>query len=168
MSLTGNEVLHVDGVDSAGRASAFPVKTTTGEIAALAILPSVASLPCVSYSQVSGVGAVTLSAGDVTGGTSEVDVIFTGAQTAEFTATLPDAASWISAIKNVAAGQIYKLRILNPSAHALTLVSGAGVAAEGTLTFDTETWREFVVTVANVTKGSEALTLLPIGGGTYS
>lgn len=107
-------------------------------------------------------GAIALSAANVTGATVEVVLALTGAQVGGVAATTPTAPLWIAAINNAVPGDTYILRVLNVgSGQTITFTANAtGVTVTGTATIATNTWREFLITVATAT----TITAQNIGG----
>lgn len=70
----------------------------------------------------------------------------------------------ITKLPNNGVGLAYVLRVINTNAGTLTITMDASFTASGTLTLATNTWREFIVTLATGTTG----TWQAIGTGTTS
>jgi len=126
------------------------------------------------YSTNSGATSLTLAAADIYGGAVEHTLNLTGAPTAAQNAQLPTVAALIAAIPNVVAGNSYKLRILGngTSSGVWTVITNAGSGTwtlTGAMTIPVVNggagFRDFYVTVTNVTPGSLAATLQSLGTG---
>lgn len=155
-SINGLETVPANG----GRASRGIL--TTQQIANLANASNFA------YNTNSATASVTLTAANIIGGTSEVDLALTGAITGAATATLPAAALVSAANPVLIAKQSWKLRILNPTAgETWTIAAGAGWTVSGTMTIAGGTWRDFIVTFPSVTTATSVASaaLQDVGGG---
>lgn len=119
-----------------------------------------------AYTTNAATSSATLTAANVTGGSVEVHLNLTGALGAAANATLPTVASLVAAIPNAAAGQTYKLRLINSSsgAYAWTVLTNTGWTLNGTMTVQQNTWRDFIVTLTSMA----AATLQSTSTGTYS
>lgn len=78
--------------------------------------------------------------------------------------TLPLATDLIAAIPGWQTGQSYTLRVINRNSGTATVVTNTGITTSGTLTLATNTWRDFVVTMASAT----TVTVTAAGTGTDS
>lgn len=114
----------------------------------------------------------TLTAANISGGSAQTVLAFTGTFTAAGAITLPAASSLALALGgNVVAGQSYRLRIINTAtSQTLTVTTATGWTLAGTMTIATATWRDFLVTFTTLpnteTGAVSACTLQNIGGGT--
>jgi len=129
------------------------------------------------YSVNAGATSLTLVAADIYGGSVEHILNLTGAPTAAQNATLPTVAALIAAIPDCAAGNSYKLRIYGngTSSGVWTVLTNAGSGTwtlTGTMTIPIVSggpgFRDFFVTITNVTAGSLAATILSVGTGNAS
>lgn len=111
-----------------------------------------------SISQASGTIApsAVLGACETVLATSGATALTTPSANALYTAGLGAAPTMI--------GFIYNLRIINTNAGTLTLTAGTGVTINGTATIATNTWRDFIVTIA----GPNVATWQAVGTGTTS
>lgn len=78
--------------------------------------------------------------------------------------TVPLATDLIAAIPAWRVGQSYTLRIINSNSGTATVVTNTGVTTTGTLTLATNSWRDFIITMATAT----TITMVSIGTGTNS
>lgn len=108
------------------------------------------------------VGAATLAIGQILGNV----LTRGGTQTANFTDTTPTAATIVGEYQNPQVGQIVRLRIVNTTGYTETIAGGTGVTTSGTMTIAAGAWRDFDISLTNVTSGSQAVTFTNIGGGT--
>lgn len=92
--------------------------------------------------------------------------IIRGVPTAAATYTTATAAAVIAAIGgDCAVGACFRIVVLNASAGAntITVAGGTGVTVSGVATIAQSACKEFIGYVANVTAGSEAITLYGMG-----
>jgi len=108
----------------------------------------------------------TLSAANVTGGISTVDLALTGTLGAGANIQMPTVVATTLAMATPAVGSSYRLRIINESSanFAWTVTTNTGWTLTGTMTIAQNTWREFVVTLNTLTTA----TLQSVAVGTYS
>lgn len=155
MSLQGNEILYVTGIQPNGQLAATQEQTTTG---AIAVAPfsaeAVVATPDNGTTQ-------TLTAAMVTGGAFTAHVSASGSTPS---LTMPTAAALIAGIPGFQIGQSYLLRVINTNSGTATIVTNTGITTTGTLTLATETWREFVITMT----GAATLSMVSVGTGTNS
>lgn len=123
-----------------------------------------------AYNTNTATSATTLTAAQMSGGADKVVLDLTGTLTAAANATTDTATNIIAAIPQGQryVGATYILRIINDSsgAYAWTVVAGSGVTLTGTATIAQHTWREFLVTLTNIS--TPAVSLQGIGTGTNS
>lgn len=150
-SLTGSEMVPIDN------GGPLPVQISA---------QSLTQLKSFAYNTNTATSAVTLTAANITGGLDEVTLNLTGTLAAGANATLPTVANLVAALPAPAAGQSYKLRIINSSSGAFswTVTTNTGWTLNGTMTVADNTWREFYLTLTSLT----AATLQSVGTGTYS
>jgi hypothetical protein len=152
--LTGAERVVIDTL------SPQIVMATTAQIAALA------NAAQFDYGTNTAAASTTLTAANISGGTTENDLAMTGSLTAGANATLPTVAALYAALPAAlqVPGATYKLRLLNESsgAFAWTVLTNTGWTLSGTMTIAQTTYRDFIVTIVSAT----AATLQDIGGGT--
>lgn len=119
-----------------------------------------------AYNTNTATSAVTLTGANVTGGSAETVLALTGTLGADANATLPTVAGMVAALPDAAAGQTFKLRVINESSanHVWTVITNTGWTLTGTMTVAQNTWRDFVVTLTSLA----AATLQSVGTGTYS
>lgn len=82
--------------------------------------------------------------------------------------TLPLVTALLTALPLAIVGTGYVLRIINSNSGTATIVTNTGWTTSGTLTIATNTWRDFIVSVTNITSGSAAATITSVGTGTNS
>lgn len=125
-----------------------------------------ASEQAAAFNTNNATASATLTAANVTGGNASVDLALTGALGAAANAQLPTVASMIAAMNNAAAGDSFRLRIINESsgAFAWTVTTNTGWTLTGTMTIAQNTWREFVVTIG----ANSTATLQNVAVGTFS
>lgn len=113
--------------------------------------------------------STTLTAGNITGAVSAVDLAMTGALGGVANAQLPTVAAMLAALHAPTVGTSYRLRITNRSsgAFAWTVTTNTGWTLSGTMSINQNTWREFVVQVTGV-GGGAAATITSVATGTYS
>jgi hypothetical protein len=119
---------------------------------------------------VASAASVTLTAAQVTGGGSTVDLTVTGS-TAITTFTTPTATQIIATLHSPTVGTSWRLRIIcSGTSSASALLGGTGVTVSspggGVETIAAATWREWVVTVTNI--GTPAVTMQSVATGTWS
>ena len=109
------------------------------------------------------------AAATLTGAEIAAGVILRSGPTAIFSDTTDTAANIIAALfgPNQSPGRIpigvsLRLRIVNSSGFAQTLLAGTGVTLVGTMTLATATFRDFLVTITGV----NTVTITNIGSGT--
>ena len=117
-----------------------------------------AVMPGAQYTSISS-GNGTLTGAQVAGA-NYVALVTSGATAL----TTPTAANILAAIPNGVVGVSYVLRIVNTNGGTLTITADASVTATGTLTLSTNTFRDWVVTIATATTA----TMKQIGTGTTS
>jgi len=116
------------------------------------------------YAAATNTAAFTATAAQAAGA-SEVALELTGTLAADAALTLPTAAAIFGGVPNAAAGQTYRLRVINTgSGHTWTVTTNTGLTLSGTMTVATNTWRDFIVTLTSAT----AVTVQSIGVGTQS
>ncbi|HUZ33892.1 MAG TPA: hypothetical protein VMV19_17560 [Xanthobacteraceae bacterium] len=102
-------------------------------------------------------GAVTLTAAECTGGSEEVWVNCTGAQSGAFAIDLPTVAVLVAEMQMLGlqpvAGGSFILNIMNNcgSAEVGTVTTATGWTLTGTLTISNATYRKFIVTMTSLT-----------------
>jgi len=145
----------------------FPPPGNLGSIPSFADILKIFQLANCQYTTLAGAGTTdTLSATSMVGG-----VFVRSGATAAVASTTDTATNIITALgPNAAVGQTFLLFYvnLNTSSGAVTVAGGTGVTTAGTLTIPIAGLRVFVGTVANVTAGSQAVTLqsvFSIGSG---
>lgn len=90
--------------------------------------------------------------------------ILDGTPTAAATYTFPTAALMVAGIPGCKVGMSFRVLVNAKAAtHTITVAAGSGGTADGTLTVATAVIREFVITITNVTSGSEAYALYGLG-----
>lgn len=125
--------------------------------------------PMAAYNTNSATANTTLTAANVAGGISTVDLAMTGALAGAATATLPTVANLLPSLYSTSVGSSYRLRVINESSgnFAWTIGAATGWTLNGTMTIAQNTWRELVVTITNV-GGTPTATLQSVATGTYS
>jgi hypothetical protein len=113
------------------------------------------------------VGAHTPTAAQFSG--AEWCVLQFSGNTTTYNVTTPSAAAIVAAIPGAYAGEAYTLRIVNANTSTGTvgLIAGAGVtfgSNPGPLAISA--FRDYIVTLTNVTAGSQAVNIQPVGTGT--
>jgi hypothetical protein len=150
--LTGTMRVFVDGVGPQG--AMVPL---SGLVALTAVNAQVLNTSALAASG-------TLTAANVTGGLDTVYLTMTGAFGGAANIQLPTAAAILALLPNYQVGTSYQLRVINPSGQTLTLTTNTGIALNavyGSASIPTETFRDFVVTVASAT----TLTVQDVGSG---
>jgi hypothetical protein len=121
----------------------------------------------VVYNTNTATSGATLTGANISGAFNEVTLALTGTLGGDANAQLPTVANLVAAIPNAAAGQSYKLRIINESSanHVWTITTNSNWTLNGTLfTIAQNTWRDFYVTLTT----TSAAVLQSIGIGTFS
>lgn len=165
-TITGNELIYVNGVDGAGRPSPGNIPLPMSQVAAT-------TLPA-QYGTNTATSATTLTAANVAGANTaaaptEIYLNMTGTLGAGANAQLPTVTALLGQIPNAVNNQTYTIRIINTSSGAFswTVTTNTGWTLNGTsFAIAQNTWREFIVTITSV--GSATATLQSIGTGTYS
>jgi hypothetical protein len=123
----------------------------------------VSELPATQYTAVATATAFAPTGAQVAGGDHTV-LNLTGTLSADRILTTPTAALIVAAIAGAAAGQTYRLRIINSSAGLFTwtVAAGANVTLTGDLLIPKDTWREFNVTLTTLA----AVDMQSVGTGT--
>lgn len=137
VTLTGNEIIFVQGVDAAGRPAATTEQTTTGAIAALAN----SEVTDTVNTAITTVGNGTLTTAGLAGG-----VITRSGPVAAYTDTTATAAqiySQIGSITSVA----FLTRIKNTTAFAQTIAAGSGVTLPTSVIIPANSVGTYLVTV---------------------
>jgi hypothetical protein len=118
-----------------------------------------------AYNTNSATSGTTLTGANLTGA-PDVTLNMTGTMGGDANAQLPTCSNLFAAIPNAAAGQSYRLRVINSSSanHVWTLTTNTGWTLNGTMTIAQDTWRDFYVTLGS----STTATLQSIGTGTFS
>lgn len=108
----------------------------------------------------------TLTAANITGGASSVDLAMTGTLGGAVNAQLPTVAAMVAALHSPTVGTSFRLRIVNESSanFAWTVTTNTGWTLTGTMSIAQNTWREFVVTLNSLTTA----TLQSVATGTFS
>lgn len=101
-----------------------------------------------------------LTAGNITGGESNVDLNLASGATAGFTITLPTVASLVQSLHGVSIGQSYRLRMINRAGFTGTVTTNTGWTLTGVMTLATITARDFDVTLTSLTTA----TIQDVGG----
>jgi len=114
-------------------------------------------------------GAITITAAQLAGGY----FVDGGTQTAPFSVTTDTAANILAAMPNAAVGTAFKWRFINNdqgtggATNVMTLVGGTGVAVDNTIlpnpTLQKGQLGMYLFVFTDVTVGSEALTVYPVG-----
>lgn len=143
MSLVGNEILYVQGLDSVGRPAATQFPTTTGDIAALA---DATNNPAVINTNISTVGNGTLTAAGIVGG-----VITRSGPIAAYTDTTDTAVAIVAALTAYVAGESFYLYIKNTTAFAQTLSAGSGVTITSSAIIPANSVGQYLVTITSAT-----------------
>jgi hypothetical protein len=153
-SLTGTEFVLVDN------GGPYDTVATSEQVANLILAGGQA------YTTNTATAGVTLTTGNVYAGQIETTLNLTGTLGGAANAQLPTAPSLFSAIQNSAAGNTYKLTVINSSsgAYAWTVTTNTGWTLAGTMTIAQNTTRSFYVTLTSATTA----TLTSVGTGTYS
>lgn len=125
-----------------------------------------ASTKSAAFNTNTATSGTTLTAANVTGGVSSVDLALTGTLGAGANAQLPTVAAMVAALHCPTVGTSYRFRIINESSanYTWTVTTNTGWTLTGTMTVAQNTWREFVVTLTSLT----AATLQSVATGTYS
>jgi hypothetical protein len=125
--------------------------------------------PAAAFNTNSTAVAATLTAANIAGGGSSVDLALTGTLTGAAAITLPTVAALVPSLFSPSVGTTYRLRIINESsgAFAWTVTTNTGWTLTGTMSIAQNTWREFVVTITGV-GASPTATLQSVAVGTYS
>ncbi len=137
MSLTGNEILNVQGVDAVGRPAATTEQTTTGAIAALAN----SQVTDTVNTAITTAGNGTLTAAGLAGG-----VITRSGPTGAFTDTTATAAliyAQVGSTTNIS----FLTRIKNTTAFAQTLAAGSGVTLPTSIIIPANSVGTYLVTI---------------------
>ncbi len=160
-------------ITSVGNATSVASQTGTGSKFVMDTSPTlvtpnigVASGVATVFNTNSATSGTTLSAANIVGGSSSVDLQMTGTLGGDANAQMPLATALIAAITNYAVGSSYRLRITNASSanHVWTVTTNTGWTLNGMMTIAQNTWREFVVVIAS----STTATLTSVATGTYS
>jgi hypothetical protein len=95
----------------------------------------------------------TLTAANISGGSDQTVLAFTGTFSAPGAITLPLATALIAALgPTQSVGSTYNLRIINTAtSQTLTVTTNTGWTVNGTTTIATATWRDFIVTITSAT-----------------
>lgn len=141
MSLTGNEILQVQGLDGNGAPAATTQQTTTGAIAALASIEYSGQ----TVTAITTVGAGTLTAAGLVGG-----IINRTGPVAAFTDTTATAAQLYSQVGSNVAVTFYAT-IKNGTAFLETLAGGTGVTFSSSTLVPANSAGVFLVTFTNAT-----------------
>ena len=162
---TINGVAATTGIELHPGTNAVFTCTTAGAWYTLPASPVAAA-----YNTVASAATLTLTAAQVTGGVSSVDLSITGS-TAITTFNTPSAAAIVALLHAPQVGTSYRLRIINTSGTVTSaLTAGAGVTVSsfnsGVKTIANGVWREFVVTVTAI--GTPAVTFESVATGTWS
>lgn len=123
----------------------------------------VSELPATKYTAVATATAFAATGAQVAGGDHTV-LNLTGTLAADRILTTPTPALLVAAIAGAAAGQTYRLRIINSSADVFTwtVAAGVGVTLVGDVLIPKDTWREFNVTLTTLA----AVSMQSVGTGT--
>lgn len=140
----------------------------TGNITASGTIGGTTAFPTsAAYTTNTATAGVTLTAGNISGGTAAVYLALTGTLGAGANAQLPLVTALVSALIDPVAGSSYTLRVINESganfAWTITTNTGWGTL-NGTMTIAQNTWRDFTITLTSLT----AAVLQSVGTGTYS
>jgi hypothetical protein len=141
MSLTGAEVLFVQGITPGGSLSPVTQQTTTGAIAQLA-----GSGEQTVNTAITTVGAGVLTAAGIVGG-----LITRTGPVAAFTDTTDTAANIVAAIPSAFIGQSFRLSIKNGTAFAETLAAGFGVTLPSAVVIGANSTATYLVTLTSLT-----------------
>ena len=157
----------INGVAASGGVSLFPgVIAQFNCTAAGAWTVQPGTTHNAAFNTNTATAGTTLTAANITGGASSVDLALTGALAGAANAQLPTVATLVTALHSPTIGTSYRLRIVNEStgAFAWTVTTNTGWTLTGTMTIAQNTWREFVVTLNSLTTA----TLQSVATGTYS
>lgn len=143
MSLTGNEVLYVNGIAEDGGLAATLQQTTTGAIANLA---AVGVYPDIVNTNITTVGNGTLTAAGIVGG-----LITRSGSLADFTDTTDTAVNIVAALAAYVASESFYIKIKNTTAFAQTLSAGAGVTLSGSSVIPPNSVGTYLVTITSAT-----------------
>ena len=116
------------------------------------------------YNANAATASTTLTAANVSGAASQVDLAMTGTFGAAGALTLPTVAAMLASLPAPSLGTSFKLRVINvASSQTLTMTTNTGWTLNGTMTIATATWREFIVTITGL-GASPTATLQNVGG----
>lgn len=141
-TLTGNEVLQVQGIAQDGKLAATTETTTTGAIAALA---SLESSPFV-VTTITTVGNGTLTAAGLVGG----EIVRSG-PVAAFSDTTATAAQIVAALPGLVIGSSFNILIKNSTQYTQTIVAGTGVTLPATVITPAFSVNNYVATIVSAT-----------------
>jgi hypothetical protein len=157
----------INGVAATNGVSLFPGAVTTFNCTlAGAWTTQPDTTKSAAFNTNTATSGTTLTAANITGGQSTVDLAMTGTLGAGANAQLPTVAAMVLALHCPTVGTSYRLRIINESSanFAWTVTTNTGWTLTGTMTIAQNTWREFVVTLTSLT----AATLQSVATGTFS
>lgn len=141
MSLTGNEIIFVQGVDALGRPAATTEQTTTGQIAALAN----GDVTSEKNTNITTVGNGTLTGPALAGG-----VITRSGPTGAYTDTTATGAQIYAAVGSIT-GVSFFTEIKNTTAFAQTIAAGSNVTLPASVIIPANSVGRYLVTVDSST-----------------
>jgi hypothetical protein len=150
MSLSGNEILFVQGLDGANRPAGPLEQTTTSAIAALA---NVTALPPVSNTSITTVGNGTLTAAALVSG-----IITRTGPTAAYTDTTDTAVNIVAGLTAYVANESSFVQIKNATAYVQTIAAGSGVTLSGIVAIPAYSVGIYLMTI----NSTSAVTLLHV------
>ena len=143
MALVGNEILQVTGLQPNGLPSATTQTTTTNAIAALAAL---GVYPNTVNTNITTVGAGTLTAASIVGG-----LITRSGPVADFSDATDTAVAIVAALAAYVAAESFYVRIKNTTAFNQTITAGAGVTLSGSTVIPANSVGTYLVTITSAT-----------------